>query len=54
LEEALQPAIGRGDQGGAGTLGGEMAEIDGARADHGDDDQRQGLGPVLAQPEMRA
>jgi len=31
-----------------------MAEVDGARTDHGDHDQRQRLDPILAQPEMRA
>jgi hypothetical protein len=52
LEEALQPAIGRSDKGSAGALGGEMAEVDGARTDHGNDDRRLRLDPVLVQPKM--
>ena len=54
LEEALQAVANRGDLGGAGALGGETAEVDGPRADHDDDDQRQRLDRLIAQIEMRA
>ena len=42
-----------GRNGRSAAAGGEMAEIDSARADHRDDDQRQRPVPVLARPEMR-
>ncbi len=53
LEEPLQPAIRRGDQRLARTLAREMAEVDGAGADHAHDEERHRLNAALAEREAR-
>ena len=52
LEEPLQPAVRRGDQNASARFGGDMAEIDGARAHHAHDKHAQGLQAALAQADM--
>jgi len=52
LEEPLRPAAGRGDQNASPPFGGDMAEIDGARADHAHDEHAQRLHAAPAEPDM--
>jgi hypothetical protein len=54
LEEALQPAIGRGHQRRTWPLAGDVGEVDGPRADHAHNEECHGVAPVLAQRHVRA
>jgi len=52
LEEPLQAAVGRGDQNPPRTRAGDMAEVDGARANHAHDQHAERLQPALAEADM--
>ena len=52
LEKPLQPAVGRGDQHASPRFGGDMAEVDGARADHAHDQHAERLEAALAEADM--
>jgi hypothetical protein len=52
LEESLQPTIARGDPRRSGPLAGDVAEMDGAGADHADDEKAECLDAALAEPDL--
>ena len=52
LEEPLQSAVGRSDQNPSPCFGGDVAEVDGARPDHADNEHAERLQPTLAEPNM--
>jgi hypothetical protein len=52
LEEPLQPAVGRGDQHASSRPGGDVAQVDRARADHAHHEHAERLQPRLADADM--